>query len=130
MVERAGEANARARARVDTASRAHRRTGLRPDGRTVSRDGPPPPTSSQFAAGVDVGSKVALRDRFSNLVAVLDVASKWVPDKEKEAREVLGTTDESHPGVGYLMNKAGTVYLGGSVQALARPHHYDFASRE
>jgi len=81
---------------------------------------------AQLAARVSKGTEVALRDRFSNLVAVLTVSDKWTPDKALEARSVFGTEDRSHPGVGFLFDEAGPVYLGGSLRALMRPHHYDF----
>jgi ATP sulfurylase len=43
-----------------------------------------------------------------------------------EAVAVFGTTDESHPGVDYLMNKAGAVYIGGTIEGVRLPQHFDF----
>ena len=80
----------------------------------------------QFAADTKQGEQIALRDQFFNLLAVITVADKYVPDKAAEAQGVFRTTDQSHPGVDYLMNSAGSVYIGGKVEGVQRPLHYDF----
>ena len=66
------------------------------------------------------GSEVALAVPDGRLVAVMEIADRWSPDKALEAREVYRTDDESHPGVAYLMS-SGDVYLGGEVRLLDRP---------
>lgn len=43
-----------------------------------------------------------------------------------EATKVLGTTDPTHPAVDYLMNTAGPIYLGGTIQGVRLPQHFDF----
>ena len=43
-----------------------------------------------------------------------------------EAQKVLGTTDLTHPAVDYLMNIAGPVYLGGTIEGVRLPQHFDF----
>ena len=82
--------------------------------------------SEEFASGVSVGDRVALRDPEGVMLAVLHVEDVWQPDKEAEARQVFGSTNAEHPGVAYLMDRAGAVYLGGRVEGLTLPHHYDF----
>ena len=82
--------------------------------------------SEEFAAGVAEGDEIALRDQEGVLIATMQVASRWTPDKESEALQVFGTTDELHPAVDYLMNKAGPVYLGGPLRGVEAPTHYDF----
>jgi 3'-phosphoadenosine 5'-phosphosulfate synthase len=67
-----------------------------------------------------VGARAALRTRDGRLVAVLDVADVWTPDKELEAREVYRTTDRAHPSVAHLF-ASGPVYVGGDVHVLDRP---------
>jgi sulfate adenylyltransferase len=94
------------------------------------------------AEPLKLGDKVALRDEYFNLVAVLTVGPSaqsaktasvdirdWVyrPDKTAEAASVFGTTDPSHPGVGYLVDKAGEYYVGGALEGLNLPQHFDFA---
>src|SRR4029079_15926941 len=41
---------------------------------------------------------------------------------------VYGTSSRAHPGVADLLDRTGEYYLGGSVEGLARPRHYDFPS--
>ena len=66
-----------------------------------------------FADGVEVGETVGLRDREGVLVATMTVEDKFRPDKRDEAFAVFGTEDRLHPGVRYLLEDAGEVYLGG-----------------
>ncbi len=76
--------------------------------------------SGEEAARLDPGSEVALELPDGRLVAVLEPSDRWSPDKELEAREVYGTTDERHPGVAQLKS-SGDVYLGGKVWLVDRP---------
>lgn len=82
--------------------------------------------TEEFAGKVKEGDRVALRDPEGVLIAVLTVTDKWTPDKKKEALDVFGSTDEIHPGVNYLMNRAHPVYLGGTLEGAELPRHYDF----
>jgi sulfate adenylyltransferase len=79
-----------------------------------------------FADGVEVGETVGLRDREGVLVATMTVEDKFRPDKRDEAFAVFGTEDRLHPGVRYLLEDAGEVYLGGRLQGIEPPTHYDF----
>ncbi len=82
--------------------------------------------SEEFAATIAVGQKVALRDLEGVIIAVIDVADIYRPDKSREAEGVYGTTDEAHPAVHYLNNIAHPVYIGGRLHGIERPMHYDF----
>ncbi len=82
--------------------------------------------SEEFAGGVSEGDTIALRDVEGVLIAILKVSDIWQPDKQSEARRVFGTTDDSHPGVNYLLHKAGPVYLGGKVHGIEPVTFYDF----
>ena len=84
--------------------------------------------SAEFAKGIAVGDRIALRDAEGFMPAVLTVESIWRPDKTKEAEAVYGVTDTSHPGVDYLLNKAGEIYLGGRIEGVQLPFHYDFST--
>lgn len=82
--------------------------------------------SEEFAKTLQQGSRIVLRDPEGVALAVLTVRDIWKPDKLKEAKQVFGTDDESHPGVNYLFNKAGDFYLGGSLEGLELPSKYTF----
>jgi sulfate adenylyltransferase len=82
--------------------------------------------SREFAAGIKSGDRVALRDPEGVLIATLEVGDIWEPDKSLEARSVFGTEDEHHPGVYFLKQRAGPVYVGGKLRGVEPPMHYDF----
>jgi sulfate adenylyltransferase len=84
--------------------------------------------TEEQAKNINIGDKVALRDIEGFMPAILTVESKWQPDKNKEAENIYGTADVEHPGVDYLLNAAGKVYIGGKVDAVQLPFHYDFES--
>ncbi|MCL4720381.1 MAG: bifunctional sulfate adenylyltransferase/adenylylsulfate kinase [Gammaproteobacteria bacterium] len=82
--------------------------------------------SQAFADALKTGETIALRDQEGVLIATLAVEDIWTPDKTAEARAVFGTVDPKHPGVDYLFNTAGPVYVGGRLAGVEPPTHYDF----
>jgi len=82
--------------------------------------------SQQLADTLSTGDKLALRDAEGFMLAVLTLSDIWVPDKREEAELVYGTDDSAHPGVAYLYEETESVYLGGSIEGLQAPGHYDF----
>ena len=82
--------------------------------------------SEAFAEGLSAGDQVALRDPEGVMLAVLHVEDVYRPDLEAEAQAVFGTTDVKHPAVAFLLQRSNPVYLGGRVEALQLPQHYDF----
>ena len=80
----------------------------------------------EVAEKIEPGSRVALRDQEGLILAVLDVSAIWKPDKRTEAQQVYGTTSMRHPGVRYLHERMGEVYVGGRVSGIQLPTHYDY----
>ena len=80
----------------------------------------------EFARKVGPGQSIALRDPEGVMLAVLHVEEVWQPDRRGEAQSVFGTTSTFHPGVNYLLERAHPWYLGGHLEGLQLPHHYDF----
>lgn len=78
------------------------------------------------AETIEIGQSVALKDPEGFLLGILNVEDLWLIDKEKEANSIFGTTDSSHPGVDYLLNRSGSHYIGGEIFALNLPIHPDF----
>ena len=78
------------------------------------------------AEKIEPGSRVALRDQEGLILAVLDVSAIWEPDKRAEAQQVYGITSMRHPGVRYLHERMGEVYVGGRVSGIQLPTHYDY----
>jgi sulfate adenylyltransferase len=56
------------------------------------------------------------------------VEDVYTPDRVKEAIEVFGADDPAHPSVAYLRNKVKDFYVGGKVQAIQAPTHFDYVA--
>jgi len=83
--------------------------------------------SEALAARLAVGDQLALRDAEGFLLAVLTLSDIWQADKAAEAQAVFGTDDPArHPGVHRLFFETGDWYLGGRLEGLHLPEHYDF----
>lgn len=82
--------------------------------------------SADLAKQLSEGSRLALRDPEGVMLAVLHVEDVWEPDRKKEAEQVFGTTNREHPGVAYLLDKTNPFYVGGRLEGLQLPVHYDF----
>lgn len=82
--------------------------------------------SPEFAGQLAVGDRLALRNPEGVALAVLEVEDIWEPDLRREAEKVYETTDESHPGVAYLLEQTNPVYLGGSIEGLEHHAHHSF----
>ena len=83
--------------------------------------------TEEFARKLKPGtSQVALRDPEGVMVAVLHVEEVWQPDRAAEAKAVFNSTSNAHPGADYTINQSNPWYVGGRVEGLQGPSHYDF----
>jgi sulfate adenylyltransferase len=82
--------------------------------------------SEPFAEALSTGSRIALRDPEGVMLAALTVEEIWTPDRTAEAQQVYGTTNREHPGVAALLDRSNPVYVGGPLEGLQLPVHYDF----
>ncbi len=81
----------------------------------------------QTAETFTIGERVGLNDQEGFLLAVLTVEDIWQPDKRKEATSVYGTDDpDEHAGVMQLYERIGSHYIGGRLEGVSLPIHYDF----
>ncbi len=78
------------------------------------------------ARRIEVGQSLALRDPEGFLLAILHTQDLWPVDREKEAELVYGTLDRHHPGVDYLFGKTADFYVGGTLEVISLPLHFDF----
>jgi len=79
-----------------------------------------------LAERLEPGSHLALRDNEGFMLAVLTVSDVYRPDKRREAERVYGCTDTRHPGVRYLFEETHPVYVGGTLEGIQLPTHYDY----
>lgn len=82
--------------------------------------------SEEFVRQVRLDQSIALRDPEGVMLAALHVHEIWQPDRLREAELVFGTTNPEHPGVAYLAENANPYYIGGRLEGLQLPTHYDF----
>lgn len=82
--------------------------------------------NDHFAGEINLGDIIELFDFDNTLLARMQVSDKWRPDKHSEALKIFNTTDRRHPGVNYLLHTAGTWYLGGTIEKVQIPKHFDF----
>ena len=82
--------------------------------------------TEDFARPLSAGDHVALRDAEGVMLAALHVDEVWRPERMAEAASAYGTTSSEHPGVDFLLNHTNPWYVGGRVEGLRLPAHYDF----
>ena len=82
--------------------------------------------SEEVACSIAPGSMLALRDPEGAMLAAMQVEEAWEPDRLEEAQRVYGTTSCEHPGVEYLLRHTNPWYVGGQVEGIQLPAHYDF----
>ncbi len=85
-----------------------------------------------LADGLSEGGMMALRDPEGVMLAALHVEEIWRPDLRAEADSVFGSSTgaslEEHPGVRHLLEQSHPVYVGGRLEGVHPPIHYDFAT--
>lgn len=82
--------------------------------------------SDDLASKLRSKDKLALRDNEGFMLAVMSVDDVWRADKRGEADAVYGTTSETHAGVRYLYDQTRNTYVGGTIEGIQLPAHYDF----
>ncbi len=82
----------------------------------------------ELAGKLNKGDALALRDPEGVMLAALQVEDVWKPDPAAEAQAVFGTVDPEHPGVGHLLARSYPYYVGGRLELVELPIHYDYRS--
>jgi sulfate adenylyltransferase len=75
------------------------------------------PVSEEEAQDIRVGEEIALADGTGRVLATMIVEDRYSYDKEHEAQQVFGTTNDEHPGVAAVYRQK-DVLLGGEVTLL------------
>ncbi|MGD2114179.1 MAG: bifunctional sulfate adenylyltransferase/adenylylsulfate kinase [Acidobacteriota bacterium] len=82
--------------------------------------------TEEVAEKLSEGSRLALRDEEGVMLAVLHVEDVWEIDREAKAEAVYGTLDQTHPGVAHLFQRTNNMGVGGRLEGVQLPAHYDF----
>ncbi|CCF57612.1 hypothetical protein KAFR_0C06200 [Kazachstania africana CBS 2517] len=80
---------------------------------------------STFANSIKPNQRISLLQDNEIPIAILTVQDIYKPDKALEAKNVF-RGDPEHPAIQYLNNVAGEYYIGGSLEAVQLPRHYDY----
>jgi len=83
------------------------------------------PVTGEVARELREGQEVALVEDTGRVLGILELAERYVYDKEREARLVYRTTDAAHPGVARLYQQ-GEVLLAGDIWLLNMPSNLEF----
>lgn len=78
------------------------------------------------SASFEVDESIVLCDQYGNPLAILDIESRFIPDKRNEVACVYGTEDEAHPGVRYVLQQMHDTYIGGIIHPLQLEARHDF----
>ena len=82
--------------------------------------------TENFSEQINFGDKIVLRDKEGFPLAILTISDIWKPNLLLEAELVYGTKDIIHPGVNYLLNSTNKFYVGGTLNGISYPRHYDY----
>jgi len=75
---------------------------------------------------LSTGDMLALRDAEGVMLAALRIESIFRPDLAQEAQRVYVTDSREHPAVAHLAEQTNPIYVGGRVEAIQLPAHYDY----
>jgi sulfate adenylyltransferase len=75
---------------------------------------------------IEGGQSVTIRDPEGFLLAIMLIEDMWPVERDKEASCIYSTTDRGHQGVQYLYDTEGDYYIGGKLEVLSLPLHFDF----
>lgn len=81
--------------------------------------------NQKFSEKLQIGQKIALRDEEGILLALMTLESIWTPNKLYEAKQVFGSSNTQHPAVKQLLQQTNSVYIGGELELVELPLHYD-----
>ncbi len=84
--------------------------------------------TEEFADKLSAGDRVALRDAEGVMLGALHVEEVWQPNRIAEVEAVYGTSNPEHAGVDHVLTRTNSFYVGGRVEGVQLPAHYDFRS--
>ncbi len=82
--------------------------------------------TEELAKSLENGAKLALRDAEGVMLAALHVEDVWELERETQAQAVFATLDRTHPGVAHLYDRTNNYAVGGRLEGVQLPVHYDY----
>jgi sulfate adenylyltransferase len=75
---------------------------------------------------INLNDKILLVDETNLPLARLNVEDIYKPNVEKECKYVLGSNDKNHPFHNEIMKNKENFYIGGKLEKINLPFHFDF----
>ena len=82
--------------------------------------------NEEFSKNLELNEQIILQDKEGFTIANMTVESIWKPNLKMEAQKLYKTTDKLHPAVNFLSYSSNKVYLGGKIEEVMMPNHYDY----
>lgn len=82
--------------------------------------------TEEFEKKIKDKKRITLRDKEGFALAVMNIDDIWKPDLEMEGELVYGTNDRNHPALDYLHNIGNKIYIGGKLEGISLPRHFDY----
>lgn len=73
-----------------------------------------------------IGSHLTLTDKTNLPLANFHIESIYKPDRIDECEKVLGSSDDNHPYVKEILEGDDIWYIGGRLEKINLPYHFDF----
>ena len=75
---------------------------------------------------IQKGNRLTLTNDENLPIAILDVESIYKPDLIEECIKIFGCCDDNHPYMKLMLENPNIYYIGGKVDKIRLPLHYDF----
>tara|TARA_B100000427_G_scaffold326075_1_gene334065 strand:+ start:994 stop:2574 length:1581 start_codon:yes stop_codon:yes gene_type:complete len=82
--------------------------------------------NENFSQNLELNERIILRHKEGYVIAKMIVESIWKPNFKREAQTLYKTIDNLHPAVNSLFHSNNKVYLGGKIEKVMMPNHYDY----
>lgn len=85
----------------------------------------PVPVTLPVDEEYEIGSRIALRDSYGTLLAVMTIEEQYTWDKKEYGTALLGSYDTAHPFIP-VIESWGDYNISGQLEVIALPQHQDF----
>ena len=85
----------------------------------------PVPVTFPVDEEYEIGTRIALRDSYGTLLAVMTIEEQYTWDKKEYGTALLGSYDTAHPFIP-VIERWGAYNISGPLEVIALPQHEDF----
>lgn len=85
----------------------------------------PVPVTFPVSKEYELGTRVALRDMYGNLLAIMTIEECYRWDKNEYGKALIGSYDNAHPFIS-ILERWGEYNISGPIEVISLPQHEDF----